>query len=278
MTSKPLPPHGSVARRKHHGCTCPDCREARRVYDRNRKRAIVAGTWEPFVDAEPVRRHIIKLHAVGVSDARIGAITGLSGRSLACFTQPYLAPENPRGLRRSARKEVADKILAIPVTWKSASVVDATGTHRRIQALATRGWPQRHIGAHAGLRDNLISKAMARPRVTGRTARAVAELYDRVYRAKAERYGIDATSAKRARAQAARARWAPPSYWDRFPGAIDDPHFTPEYGKTKAELLAEEALWLIHGGVESSAVASRLGISADYLKQVMTRGRLGEAA
>lgn len=57
--------------------------------------------------------------------------------------------------------------------------VDATGTHRRIQAMQAMGYSQRALAARLGCRTkNAVSKLLGRPRVHRRTAEAVERLCD----------------------------------------------------------------------------------------------------
>lgn len=262
MTSKTLPPHGSLSRRKHHGCKCWDCCKALRAYSNARYAAITAGTWQPYVDAEPVRLHILQLQEVGISLTRIQQLTNLPLRTISGFLRPSLDRSNTRPRKRSTRREVADKILAIPADNQTAAITDATGTKRRIQALAAIGWPQEQVASQAGLGGKYMSQLLKRTHVHSRTAAAIARLYDEVSGSKPEKFGIRKVSADRAQARARANNWAPPKYWAKFPDAIDDPHFTPEYGMTKPELRAEEAAWLVTtAGLPRNEVAARLGMT-----------------
>ncbi|MFE2850630.1 hypothetical protein ACFXJO_05780 [Streptomyces lavendulae] len=279
MTSKPLPEHGTLSRRKHHGCKCWDCCEALRAYSNARYAAITAGTWQPYVDAEPVRLHILQLQEAGISLTRITQLTNLPLRTIRGFLRPSLDRSNIRPRKRSTRREVADKILAIPADKQAAAIVDAIGTKRRIQALAAIGWPQERVAAHAGLGAKYMSQLLKRDHVHCRTAAAVTRLYDEVSSSKAEQHGIGKTSANRARARARANGWVPPKYWAKFPDAIDCPHFTPEYGMTKAELLAEEADFLVtEAGLSRAQAALRLGKDKSYIDRVLGPTDLRKAA
>ena len=58
-------PHG-YARYKLDGCRCYTCGYARSEYEAMRTRAILYGTWEPLIDAQPVRDHIKMLSEAGI--------------------------------------------------------------------------------------------------------------------------------------------------------------------------------------------------------------------
>lgn len=276
MTTRQLPPHGTVSRRKHHGCPCWDCCEAVRVYNRERYAAKQAGTWQPFVDAEPIRRHLLNLQAAGIPALRVTELTGLSERAVIGFLRSP-APRTPR--KRGAHPETARKILAIPVDVTLATTVDATGTKRRLQALAAAGWPQQYLSRRTGINQKHLSAIIHRQsRVLASTAAKVANAHDELVDLKPERNGVPRASAKTVRAMAAASCWAPAKYWALFPDAIDDPHFIPEYGRSKAELLAEEATFLTKAGLPPEAIAPRLGISRSYVVELLRRSDLQQAA
>ncbi|MFD9263709.1 hypothetical protein [Streptomyces sp. NPDC059538] len=275
MTSKPLPPHGSLSRRKHHGCKCRDCCEALRAYNRSRYAAQVAGTWQPFVDAEPVRRHLIKLIQVGITPNRVTELTGLPRRTIDGF----LKRQGMKPRKRSTTADIASKILAIEVRPDLAAKVPATGTQRRIQALVAIGWPMEILGPHIGLKPKYVSQVNSQAFVLHATAEAVSDTYSRLRNLRPERQGVRPASAKRARALALQRRWPTPKYWDRFPDAIDDPHFTPEYGMTKADLLAEEAGFLVTvAGLTRAQAAARLGKHESYVDRVLGPRDMRKAA
>lgn len=270
MTAKQLPPHGSLSRRKHYGCKCDPCREALRTYSNARYAAMTAGTWQPFVDAAPVRRHIFRLMAAGMSMHRIQVLSGLPNRTITGFIAPTTCPSNVRSRKRNTRSEVADRILSIPVEPMLAHLVDATGTQRRIQALAAIGWPQRQLAGRIGLNHHNVCDLLKRKRVLRRTALAVTAAYTELECGTGERSGVSRTSANRARAQAAANRWPPPKYWAKFPDAIDDPHFIPEYGLTKPQRLAEEAVWMVTvAGVPRTEAALRLGLTFGQVDEAL---------
>lgn len=58
-------------------------------------------------------------------------------------------------------------------------MVDATGTQRRLQALARLGWSWVHVGAEFGVSSARISAILSADKVRLDTARKVVRLYDR---------------------------------------------------------------------------------------------------
>ncbi|MCX4778121.1 hypothetical protein [Streptomyces sp. NBC_01264] len=268
MTTKPLPPHGTLSRSKNYGCKCWDCCEVLRAYNRDRYAAMTAGTWHPFVDAEPIRQHLLELAAVGITSTRITELTGLPHRTVAGF----LRHQGTKPRKRSATPETAAKILAVKAVQDNAAKIASTGTQRRIQALVAIGWPMQVLAPHLGLKPKYVADVFNRDFVMSRTAEATRYAYESLGGLRPERQGVRPASAKHARALAAERRWAPPRYWNQRPGAIDDPHFTPEYGMKKADLLAEEATFLVTvAGLTRTQAAERLGKDRSYVDRVLSQ-------
>jgi hypothetical protein len=110
--------------------------------------------------------------------------------------------------------------------------VDPTGTTRRVRALAAIGHPLRDVAARLGTADASNMARHARgdsPRVTLRTARRVAAVYEEMR----DTPGPSPTTARRAK----RAKWLPPAAWDG--SDIDDPAAVPWQ---RAEVVDEVAV------------------------------------
>ncbi|MFI5985101.1 hypothetical protein ACIBEA_30070 [Streptomyces sp. NPDC051555] len=273
--TRSLPDHGTISRRKHHGCKCVDCCEALRAYNRKRYAAQVAGTWQPFLDAEPVRQHLLTLAAVGITSHRVTELADLPRRTVDGF----LRRQGMKGRKRGTTAEIAAKILAIQPDPNLAAKIDATGTHRRLQALSAQGWPMETLGIRIGVQPRYMPDLLTQRRVLRATAEAAREVYEQLRTTRPERAGVSKKSATRARARASTLRWPPTSYWDKFPGAIDDPHFTPEYGKTRPELRAEEAVWMVTvAGVPRTEAAARLGLTFGEVDEALARDDMRRAA
>jgi hypothetical protein len=105
---------------------------------------------------------------------------------------------------------------------------------------------------------------------SGQTAHSVRLAYERLADSKP-----GAPRRKQSQRQASPPPRRPPSlgaaqYWAKFPDAIDDPHFTSEYGRTKADLLAEEATFLVTvAGLTRTQAAIRLGKDKTYVDRVL---------
>lgn len=270
MTTAPAlqpPHHDNMTCYRFYDCRLPACVERVRNYWRNREQAVTDGTWQPYIDAAPVRRHLLALNAAGITDTRIAQVTGLPLRTITGYTKP----RSDRGRKRGTRPEVADKILAITVDNTRPSYIDPTGAGRRIGALVAKGWPMRQLAAHLGVRPSFIWDIFRRTTIRVTTAEAIENLYDELVDKRPSRCGVDKASAKRARAHAARNRWAPPSYWVDRMDVIDDHDFTPEYGISRTEIVAEEATWLLDAGFSIDAIAKRLDVTRGYVEDAIRK-------
>lgn len=100
------------------------------------------------------------------------------------------------------------------------STIDATGTRRRLQALAALGWGSTDLAELLGFshRSRLAQLRQA-TRVNVRTAAAVRELYDRL--------SMTVGPSPRARQHALDEGYAPPLAWDD--DTIDDPAALPQH-------------------------------------------------
>lgn len=90
-------------------------------YARDRKAAIRAGTWQPFVDAEPVREHLRALMAAGMPAKTIAEAAGLNPSTIEGLlygrpTNSHRRKDRPgRFITKRVRPETATKIMVIEV-------------------------------------------------------------------------------------------------------------------------------------------------------------------
>lgn len=262
------PHHNNLTCYTDYRCRLPECTARYTAWQQNRLAAIAAGTWQPFIDATPVREHLHKLYASGFTPQRVSVLTGIDWNTVRLYT--HSAPRQGRGRIRQTTPDTAAKILAIPVETVLTGRVDPIGTRRRIQALSAIGWPLKELGPHLGLKPDNVRRILARgQKVYGTTAQNAVAAYDTLRTSRPRRHGVSDIGIARALRNARQHKWAPPKYWDQFPGAIDDPHFVPEYGKTRLQVLGEEAHWLAQGGLDRGLIAERLGVDRSYVDKAL---------
>lgn len=206
--------HGTYAKYKLDNCRCYPCAAKTSEYNTARERAIAYGTWQPFVDAEPVRAHVTVLRECGIGLRQLSALTGLSRSVLTGLMNGK--PGKPPAKR--VRPATAQKILAVEPTLANiapSTPVDAAGTHRRIQALVFNGWSQAKLANRLGMTPGNFTTFMKATQVTARHALAARALYRELGgQAPPEAHYRDKIAATRARNHARAAGWLPPAAWD----------------------------------------------------------------
>ncbi|MFF9175929.1 hypothetical protein [Streptomyces sp. NPDC014793] len=259
------PHHRNLTCYTDYRCRLPECVERYNTWQQNRLRAVAAGTWKPFIDATPVREHLLELYAAGFTPHRVSVITDIDWNTVRLYTQA--APRQGRGMIRQTTPEFAAKILAIKPEPTLPGRVDPTGTRRRIQALVAIGWPLKELGPHIGVKPDHVRRIIKRnEQVFGTTAQATADAYDRLRNSQPRKHGVSEIGVARARKYAKEHRWAPPSYWAERMDVIDDPDFEPMYGVTRREIVAQDANEVMRfAGLDRQAAAERLGISKAYI-------------
>lgn len=268
--TRQLPPHGSLSRHKHHGCKCDTCYDSYNAYQSERAKLRAAGLGRQLVHAAPVRRHLIALYAAGLPPHRIATLARLDINTIKAFTHP--SQSRPQGRRQRTSADTAARILAVSPD-AMPGLVDCTGTRRRVQALVAIGWPCERIARAAGISPQNLAHLLGNQRVRHSTAAAVRAAYEEMSVQKPERCGVSRATVKRSKRRADANRWAPPSYWAQY-DAIDDPDFQPEYGRLRAEVIAEDAAWIMAtSGLDAEQAAERLGITRAYLHQAIARAK-----
>ncbi|MFF6966223.1 hypothetical protein ACFY9G_23010 [Streptomyces anthocyanicus] len=265
MTSaiRQAPHHRTLTCYTRYNCRLPECVERKNAWARNRQRQLREGTWQPFTDATPVREHLRQLTDAGITIDSIAITAGVARESIIDFTSRR---RPSRGLRHNTDPQLAAKILAITPDTISAGRVDATGTHRRIQALVAAGWPLLHIGRQLGMNEQRPEQILRVTKVFVSTRQQVADGYERIRTLRPERNGVPKDKARQSRRRGQNKRWPTPDYWAARMDVIDDPDFQPLYGVTKREIVAQDANWLMtEGRLDRASAAARLGVSKAYI-------------
>lgn len=270
VPARQAPHHDTLTCYTNYRCRRPECVERKNAWMRDRDRALRAGTWQPLHDATPVRDHLRTLLNSGLTQQRIAALAGVPHQSITDLIRGRSNRSHRRGLRHRTTPEFAAKILAVDPA-ESPARVDATGSQRRIRALVAAGWPLLHIGHQLDLNPQRPEQILRQERVYATTRDVITGGYARLIAVRPERRGVPKDKARWSRERARASRWPGPAYWDQFPGAIDDPHFQPLYRVTRAEILAEDARWLIAYGLDRTAAAERLGVDKSYLDRALAQ-------
>lgn len=261
--------------------TAQALREAAARQARRRRRLQAYGQWQPFTDAAPVRRHVQAIRATGMSLAGIVRHTGVNIGTL----DHLLYGKTPYPPAAKIRTENAEALLAYWPTlddYDDGAVIDATGTRRRVQALAAAGWPSNALHQHVShITHKAVERLRTSERVTARTARAVRAFYRQAAGQTPEAHGVTPWIAARTRTYAVKNGYADAMAWDD--DTIDDPNAQPEYGRElsfleRAALRREEIIHLAWCGNTPEQIVTRLDgeVSISTVRQIVQDWRTGQ--
>lgn len=220
-------PHG-YARYRLDGCRCYVCGYARSQYDDNRNRAIAYGTWQPWVDAEPVRTHIRYLQSCDMGLRTIATAANTSRKRLQAILTGRTERNTPP--QAKVRPELAAAVLAVEVTLEALApntLMSPIGVRRRCHALVAHGWPQLHLAAHLDMTPTNFGAMLARPNVLARRHLQVLNMYAALWNTDPANHGATPAGITRARKHATANGWAPPGAWDD--DRLDDPEAFPDW-------------------------------------------------
>jgi AraC-like DNA-binding protein len=244
-------------------CRCADCREACRVYEQARRRKALYGRWQPYVPADEARAHVRSLQAAGMGWKRVARAAGLSPSVL--WKLLYGDPTRNMTPSKRIRPQTAAAILAVEPDLAPGAYIDAGPTWRRIEGLVALGYSKRWLAHQLGATGNGLQIHTGQVQV--RTAQAVQALADRI----GDTPAPPSQASARARNYARARGWLTPTQqWAQEFDDGDEPQ------PTRPQVLAENARWLIEGGLSIELAASRLGVSPDYLQDVLS-GKKGAA-
>jgi hypothetical protein len=250
--------HGTLTAYHAGKCRCDPCRRASARHSKEWRLDKHRGI-ERLVDAEPARVHVRLLLDRGMSYRAIALTAGWSSRN---SLDGALAAQR-------IRPGTLKRILAVNVhsDVRLDRYTDATGSSRRLRALAVGGWPTRDLARCLGARDPSTVQDIAAGRCSTirlRTAVAIEELYDELW----DRPGPSPRTA----AIAARKGWLPALAWDD--DVIDDPdHLPPDPRRTKASAPAIEdiAELAAQGYATNAQIGWRLGLTPAAVSAIRRR-------
>lgn len=196
-----------------HGCECLPCRDAKRLYQKQRKAWIAQGVWgDQFVDPAEARKHVDRLTSLGASHADVATAAGISGASIHRLMS---------GETKRLTVKVEDAILA--VTSPEEGDVETWRVTRRVQALACLGYSATYLAERIGCGRDVIQAILSdrwHAHVRRRVYRGVFDLFTELQMTQrtSDNPRVQA-SITRTRRLAAANGYAPPAAWDD----IDDP-------------------------------------------------------
>lgn len=261
---------------KKEGCRCYACARAHSEYNASIRTAKNAGTWQPFVDTQPVREHLLMLSRYGIGFRRAAYLAGVP--TVVVSRILFGLPSRGRPPSRKIRPDAAEALLRVRPTPQLAADrgrIDATGYLRRMRALVALGFSRPYLCSRLNVAYHNFRIDDAHTHVYGATHRAAAALYDELWDKDPAACGVHPVSVGRAQRYAARRGWVPPLAWDD--DTIDDPAATPDLGEQsrRQDAIVEDAAFVASTMRDPDAekIAARLGISRDYLDAARARHR-----
>lgn len=197
--------HGTLASYHIDKCRCTPCLQVKSAYCAGRTRQMAYGRWQPYADPEPVRAHVAGLIGYGLTINTIADMASVDHESV----YQLMAGAHERGVFTAN----ADALLSVRFDLDlvpGRSYIDAAGTRRRVQALATLGHSVKSQATALGRLANNFNDVVTQVRVFAYTARQVRDLYA----AWSSSPPPDTHGARVARTLAARKKWLPPAAWD----------------------------------------------------------------
>lgn len=257
----------------------PERRRAHTEYENRRRKLIAYGRWNPRTDAHHVRDHVRSLMAAGLSWRKVAELADVPEATVGRLLYGKAGKSPSAWLRTPAATAILN-VKADRDTLSPRALVDATGTHRRLQALIALGWSRTKLAEHLGLERNTVGRYMTRPKVYASTAADVRDLYDRLWNVlppSSSKWDVSALVA--ARREAARSRWAPPLAWDEE--TIDDPAARPAGARKAAPVIDDVAVERALAGdpvelsraeaAEVTRIATERGMSASQIAKITGR-------
>lgn len=252
-----------------HGCRLPECRQENYRYGKKLACEHVSGERRLHSTAE-VRAHTERLLANNWWQAEIGRVSGVSRSTISLILLGRLPRTN---------KRIALAILSIPIIpmlrTEQGERINATGSARRLRALAALGHNWTVVGARTGMTPDRLGwiargkTDIVRPEEAQKIAAA--------YRALSTMPGAMKQIATAARNKG----WHGPLAWDD----IDDPDCKPETGgntsvfrRRKTSVDPARVARLTAMGRTNEQIAAELGCHERTISRVRRRAEMGAAA
>ena len=253
--------HGSTTAYAKQGCRCDVCKVANskraKMWRLQRLRGV-----DHLVDADQLRDHVAALMAAGMSFKAIALTAGWSSRNALADA--------------ITRKRVMPRTLARVLAVRADSdnrrdaYTDATGSRRRLQALAVNGWTSYYLGERLGHAHPATVQDIAKGKtltIRLRTKDAIKDLYDELW----DQPGPNVRAATIAKKKG----WLPALAWDD--DLIDRPEHEPDDVRrpvrtTWSGLTLEDIEDARQQGyVSAEQIGWRLGVSRDTVQQILSR-------
>lgn len=233
------------------GCRCDPCREANRVYEKERSRRAAPA----YVGAANARHHVQWLSEQGVGLKQIVKVSGVSQGAL---WKLMYGKDGKRSKR--IRKATEDAILAVtPADAADGAKLPAAPTWAHVATLVERGWTKVAIARAIG--QNSPGLQLGDEYVSARNARAVAALLDEPVPPGRSRHGLHHVEQP---AEPEPTASQAPRFHEPPPPTIDPAIFDLPWRRQAAcRLLPADQRWIFWPGQgDTEAVAAAKAVCA----------------
>lgn len=270
--------HGTYHCYASCGCSCDPCMEAARVYraEQRRRRAEQGPRYVPI---GPAQERLAELRRAGIGMRRLSELTGIPHRNL----QVIRAGAREGTVQHTIQRETMQALMAFRPTSADVAAlrqINATGTRRRLQALAALGWSRAELSRRSGLTPTTVGRLLSAEWCSIGSARTVHSLYESMWdQHPPEDAAGQRQSKARALANAARHGWAVPMAWDD--SKIDDPQARPSGmpdGQVSVDQKLDDLVELVESGVPLNEAARRVGYQGGWDSACRVARRRGHPA
>lgn len=267
-----------------HQCRCTPCVEAHNARERNRQKQKAYGRFDTgLVDAEPVRQHVLELIEYGIGYKRIAMLAGVGITGVRSLVWGRQDPGPRYGeIPKRVAREKAEKILAVHATVEnlgSRRPVPSLGAHRRVQALAARGWSLSKIADRLDMGIANFWKTMGSDSIGAGLHLRIAAIYDELWdQAPPHEQWHDAAAYTRTINYAKKKGYLPPLAWDDIDTDPEPERDVVEQGRATADEILDDVAFLLEGGESAEQVAAIVGRKFDSLAKLAERNGRRELA
>ncbi|QDP95153.1 hypothetical protein FOE78_03790 [Microlunatus elymi] len=211
-----------------------------------------------WVDPAPVRAHVERLLAAGLTKPQIGRRSGLATNTITAL----LVGVHGRGPSERVRQDTAGRLLAVEpelIGPEQSGWVNPIGTMRRLRALVALGWSVKSIAKMAELPDGILWPTLAgRSRVIRVATRdRLSSLYEQLTQQPAPPASMGATWARN---RAAGLAWPLPCVWSG--DGIDDPNARPVNAEYPQASVASQSYRML---IEPPRTADQWAVVVEHL-------------
>ena len=254
--------HGTLTAYAKHGCRCEPCRAAAAKASKAWRRDNYLGIVK-LVDAQPLKDHVAMLMASGMSFRAIALTAGYTSRNALADSMT----------RSRVRPATMARILAVNPQRDNRrdAYIDATGSRRRLQALAVNGYSTRDLAGRLGHKHAATVQDIASgktPTVRYRTMDAIRDMYEELW----DQPGPSQRTAAIAKSKG----WLPALAWDD--DLIDRPDHEAEDVRRRGVPGGGSGITLEdieearkQGYVTAEQIGWRLGVKRDTVQQILSR-------